>query len=85
MVSEQAFPGIIGSPGHGNSTYFQGPNGENLAIEFESGMTLRDYFAAKAMAAIIETKARSNAGEIAGDAYHVADAMLAQRLKGGGV
>lgn len=50
------------------------------------GMSLRDYFAAKAMAAILTHKdAFENAGEtaIARMAYNQADAMLAVRAEGG--
>lgn len=54
---------------------------------FERGMTLRDYFAANAMQAImINSDSRSvSAGEveswIGSYAYRVADAMLAERQK----
>ena len=45
----------------------------------QSGMSLRDYFAAKAMAAVaIENYTES---EIAVWAYKMADAMLAERVK----
>ena len=46
------------------------------------GMTLRDYFAAKAMQAFISTYANGQADQfdhIAGDAYDVADMMLKAR------
>lgn len=52
----------------------------------EFGMTLRDYFAAKAMQGLL---ANENCGgliktaDIAISAYAVADAMLAEREKGG--
>jgi hypothetical protein len=46
------------------------------------GMTLRDYFAAKAMQA---SRSRSSQygswGDLAKDAYEIADAMLAERSK----
>ena len=47
----------------------------------ELGMTLRDYFAAKAMQAFIarETKLNPNLMMYAGAAYDVADAMLKAR------
>ena len=56
---------------------FPQPTGINL---FYSGMTLRDYFAAKAMQALITTEH----GELhhhhgADDAYAYADAMLKAR------
>lgn len=59
-------------------------------------MTLRDYFAAKAMAAIIrgeyaleaahgdpETWVELGAGDMATNAYQYADAMLKARQEGG--
>ena len=42
------------------------------------GMTLRDYFAAKAMQALIE-KYDESPVEISLEAYEIADAMLKQR------
>ena len=58
-----------------------------------SGMTLRDYFAAKAMQAVIQTWAHVDVDSgpksedellrvTAEDAYRFADAMLAERSKG---
>lgn len=68
----------------------------NSDWDHEEGMTLRDYFAAKAMQAIItklpvvdregefgspvEDKIKYNA-DIANSAYWIADAMLAERAK----
>ena len=46
--------------------------------EGEHGMTLRDYFAAKAMQALIE-KYDESPVEISLEAYEIADAMLKQR------
>lgn len=46
------------------------------------GMTLRDYFAAKALAAIVQTregKDGADYGRFATDAYGYADAMLSAR------
>lgn len=49
---------------------------------FESGMTLRDYFAAKAMQGICaDPSIAPSLDEIVGIAYTVADAMLAERDK----
>lgn len=52
------------------------------------GMTLRDYFAAKAMAAWIATygdnphpATTGHAETVANNAYQIADAMLAERSK----
>lgn len=46
-----------------------------------NGMTLRDYFAAKAMAIIAQTAEHQHVGpvEYAMAAYEIADAMLRQR------
>jgi hypothetical protein len=49
-----------------------------------SGMTLRDYFAAKAMQGIVAADSDPNpekVGSIAEQAYILADAMLSQREK----
>jgi hypothetical protein len=43
------------------------------------GMTLRDYFAAKAMQSLIVTWPHAASGEISRTAYGYADAMLAAR------
>lgn len=60
---------------------------ENLIVD-SHGMTLRDYFAAKAMAAIVRRWDGHSFGggpespqykELAEDAYHIADAMLRAR------
>jgi hypothetical protein len=49
--------------------------------EQSGGMTLRDYFAAKAMQGYCarEDSIDSYADDIAADAYAIADAMLAER------
>lgn len=62
-------------------------NDENpqVILTKESGMTLRDYFAAKAMqgwlAGAANLPALPPASNIADFAYDMADAMLAQREK----
>ena len=78
--NEPAFPAtnvIVPQPGH----YFAAP-------ENSPGMTLRDYFAAKAMAAMLSTDYRDDGKPWALDsmhqslavrAYQIADAMLAAR------
>lgn len=54
---------------------FPGGNGS-----FAQGMTLRDYFAAKAMASIIaDPNCMISADKIAREAYAQADAMIAVR------
>ena len=50
-----------------------------LSRESEYGMTLRDYFAAKAMQAEVSTWGATNPSERAKDAYSIADAMLEAR------
>ena len=51
----------------------------------ETGMTLRDYFAAKAMQALLNRAGRCGdlghmeAINVAADSFHMADAMLAAR------
>jgi hypothetical protein len=45
----------------------------------EGGMTLRDYFAAKAMQALSSLEYRALPDELAGHAYCMADAMLKAR------
>jgi hypothetical protein len=50
----------------------------------EGGMTLRDYFAAKAMQADLEyqgLEGREDIPNVAAMAYYMADAMLAERAK----
>ena len=70
-----------------------GPAFPSMRYEFggeDDGMTLRDYFAAKAVAgifypAIVESLAQDidlDCDKIAGFAYTMADAMIAEREKG---
>ena len=67
-----AFPRNILDHGHGVKTFH------------ESGMTLRDYFAAKAMQGMLacsnlDAKLKADAGLIATSAYQFADAILKAR------
>jgi hypothetical protein len=56
-------------------------NGNVVAVH-EQGMTLRDYFAGESLP--IASKGGYRTGEaIAKRAYYIADAMLAEREKGG--
>lgn len=63
------------------------PGGYGQVVESASqGMTLRDYFAAKAMHAFISSKPQDNGFEADKNfaikyAYQVADAMIAERNK----
>ena len=56
--------------------------GKQVVIQQFSGMTLRDYFAAKAMAAMLVQDAfvqNWSNGKVAEYAYDVADCMIIQR------
>jgi hypothetical protein len=59
---------------------FKGTNGQGMGIEASLGMTLRDYFAAKAMTGLL---ANNDLGwgidEYVRYAYKVADSMLKAR------
>jgi len=64
---------------------FKGTNGQGMGIEASLGMTLRDYFAAKAMQGWLATYPNDMAVQdvsptnIADFAYRMADAMLKAR------
>ena len=59
---------------------FQPLTGEQVVREQWGGMTLRDYFAAKAMQGLLADRRHyENCREIASDAYLLADAMLRAR------
>lgn len=58
----------------GGSAFPMPINSDSLSWEVQSGMTLRDYFAAKAMAALIVLNPASV--NIAQNAYLIADDML---------
>jgi len=57
--------------------------GERLAVRPESGMTLRDYFASKAMQGWTANPLPNDSSiqDVAAWAYRQADAMLAARAK----
>lgn len=56
--------------------------GERVVYEPHNGMTLRDYFAAKAMAGFLASETDAPTfGQLAKFAYQCADAMLAERAK----
>jgi hypothetical protein len=52
--------------------------GDNLWYQQE-GMTLRDYFAAKAMQGLLAGTKTGNTSVLANDSYKMADAMLKAR------
>ena len=69
-----------------NSPAFPCPVG-HIECNHPTGMTLRDYFAAKAMQGIVSnvyfpTAKQYGAEQLAQDAYQIADAMLGEREKG---
>ena len=55
------------------------PSGDHRGYEPESGMTLRDYFAAAALTGLMEQSGVLHDKEIAKWAYQFADAMLRAR------
>lgn len=67
-----AFPTLMETRAH---------NAEHMPMTH--GMTLRDYFAAKAMHAVMvgPFPGSHDAGDFARHAYEIADAMLAERAK----
>ena len=52
-----------------------------LGISDEPNMTLRDYFAAKAMQGMVSVIGEFNLYNVCETAYRIADAMLAERDK----
>ncbi len=57
------------------------PSHGSMGEVAQEGMSLRDYFAAKAMQGLMARVGAHDADRIAHDAYIVADAMLAERDK----
>lgn len=73
-----------GGPAFPQNTQIVAPAGQVLHQGFMGGMTLRDYFAAKAMQGMLacsnlDAKLKADAGLIATSAYQFADAMLKAR------
>lgn len=58
------------------------PGGQPV-MQGSSGMTLRDWFAGQALAGMCAQPTDGNANADARYAYHLADAMLAERAKQG--
>lgn len=86
MNNEPAFPTQGQLPGYGNSKPYQMPNGQWEWCETQSGMTLRDYFAAKAMQGLIMKWSLENGSfrfedpeGVSAMSYKFADAMLVER------
>lgn len=82
-----AFPGPEYIAGMGNVTPITLPNGQVEYQQNSPGMTLRDYFAAKAMAAILSNPAsydaqgfwRQEESTVSEMAFNIADDMLKAR------
>ena len=55
------------------------PTGTNGNTPYSAGMTLRDYFAAKALHAVMVTSKGQAPAYICQEAYHMADVMLKAR------
>ena len=54
----------------------------NFKVKYgDDGMTLRDYFAAAALAVVASTYPEKNYGQWATDAYYLADEMLKRGSK----
>lgn len=84
-----AFPCSVGIPDYGNVRPVEGPGGQ-MWETLETGITIRDYFAAKALNGFISILASPSKGnstgngfeaEIAANCYLFADAMLEARKK----
>lgn len=57
------------------------PDGNDM-IPDQTGISARDYFAAAAVGGLLTSgTGRTNAGDVARNAYQLADAMLAERDK----
>jgi hypothetical protein len=62
------------------------PDG-NRMVDQQSGMSLRDYFAAAALTGLIasnDVEAGDRISDLPGYAYQIADAMLSERSPSGG-
>lgn len=71
-MDESAFPQI-------QTEYSQGDHEYNGNVFSTGGMTLRDYFAAAALQALITTAPNADYMVVADDAYQYAKAMLKAR------
>lgn len=82
-----AFPGIAGSNGNGNCTPLSDSYGNTTWVEHNQGISVRDHFAIKILAAYIgvfcNTGNETPTDELmAGWSYAMADALLAARRGG---
>jgi len=77
-----AFPGEAGSAGYGyEKMQMIDQNGNMQFVRLNQGMTLRDYFAAKAMQGMASQAEHWSQRDIPKMAYEIADAMIAERIK----
>ena len=53
----------------------------NFTIDNFKGMTLRDYFAAKALQGLLASEVNDSMQEFISRSYKIADAMMQERLK----
>lgn len=65
-------------PNDGGAAFPQAERIGDVALQ-QGGMSLRDYFAAKAMQALIGQSGQCNAVLVTNGAYKIADAMLKAR------
>ena len=68
---------------HDGFSAFPLPLGDEQINEHSAGMSLRDYFAAKAMQTVLaaDVKSAYSVRGVAAEAYSIADAMLVERTK----
>jgi len=67
---------------YGGGPAFPHPGNENQNVWPELGMSLRDYFAGRALSGLIARhRAEVAWSDVAPQAYRIADAMLAEREK----
>jgi hypothetical protein len=85
MNDYPAFPGIIGSLGHGNTIAVHAPGFDSVIIDTQPGLSARALFAAMAMQGILANPGSVGVGVsvVAQRAVEDADALLAELAKGG--
>lgn len=74
----KAFPNVVGCNGYGPCVPHVDASGSTHWVEHDGGMSLRDYFAAKAMQSLILTNPGC-LGPVCKQAYEFADVMLNAR------
>lgn len=83
-ATDQAFPGLEGTSGYGNSFPVTGPNGDLIWINTNGGIDLRTYLAGVALPQCISKwndPKGSFATEAAFDAVTYADALILELNK----